>query len=209
MVKLRGPALATEASGQLAGQLIFSTWKGTRYLKRHRKPKQPRSPAQVAMRAMMAFLSESWPQIPQDRRDTWLDLAAASNITPFNAYQAYNLQRWTEHRNPSQSYPATETSEASSFQGYHTTGMPRAVEHRLQHDYQMGGWGWRLHTVEGPLWLCRWDNLIHLVLAPSPGIRTWIQRNMEPGTHYHKCKNFSIDGRHGYTSTLQTAVVTN
>ena len=57
MVKLTGPAIAQGAAGQLAGELIFSDWKGRAYLKKHRKPKQPRTPPQLAMCAMLRFLS--------------------------------------------------------------------------------------------------------------------------------------------------------
>ena len=109
MVKLTGPGLANEASGSLAGQLTFSNWKGKAYLKKHTKPKQPRTPRQLSMRHTMTFLSQEWNAIPPVYHATWDDLARASNISPFNAYQKVNLQRWRNFQAPSILSPVTET----------------------------------------------------------------------------------------------------
>ena len=35
MVRLKGPGLASKASGSIANTLIFSNWKGKPYLKKH------------------------------------------------------------------------------------------------------------------------------------------------------------------------------
>lgn len=209
MTKLKGPGMATSARGQLASELIFSNWKGTAYLKQHRSPKQPRTRAQLAMRAMMDFLSRSWQYIAPARQATWIQLAAASNVSPFNAYQSYNLTRFRDDLLPSQIYPAAGLLTPSSLQSYTATGIPLAVKHDVHYTFQFSGWGFILYKLPTGAPTYHWYRIAHVLLCLSTGHHKWTQRNLAPGIHRYACRNFSIDGKLGYTSGIQTATVTN
>lgn len=209
MVKLTGPALAHQAAGQLARELTFSTNKGRAYLKRHRTPRQPRTKAQSAPRAMLSFLSAAWKEIPNDRQNTWLELAAPREITPHNAYLAYNLDRWRNFKAPSQSYPATETHQYSSWQDHVVTGMPLAVRHLITYDYQYDGWGFVIHHLDSAADGRRCGNLCHAIRTPTPGDYNYVLRGLQPGLHYFMTVPFSIDGKMMVYDWLRTATVTN
>ena len=75
MVKLQAPCLSLEASGSLAGALVFSKWKGRPYCRSLVTPANPRSGGQVGMRAMFKFLSQKWDAIAAGPKATWEDRA--------------------------------------------------------------------------------------------------------------------------------------
>lgn len=208
MVKLKGPGLAQQASGSIAEELTFSNWKKIAYLKMHRKPKQPRTKPQLALRAIMQFLSGEWNAIPQARKDTWIVPAAAKNIPLFNAYQAVNLTRWRNFHAPSQIYPATEIAPYAGYPTSFTYGGIRTVKHVITSGTQNDGWAFLIHHLDSAGDDRRWDNLAHVLPTPSPAIYTWLQQNLQAGTHYFMHTNFAIDGKMRNYSWLRTAVVT-
>lgn len=209
MVKLEGPGLAQQAAGQLAHEITFSNWKGRAYLKKHAKPKQPRTKPQLAMRAVLAFLTAQWSTIPEDRQETWLELAAARNISPINAYQAYNAQRWRNFKAPSQIYPATEVLPWSGYPHSDVYGMPRAARHVITNGDQHSGWAFLIHHLDDAGDDRRWDNLAHVLPTPTEGDWTWVQRGLTPGAHYFMHTNFSIDGNMRDYSWLRSCTVTD
>lgn len=169
MVKLKGPGLAAGAAGQLGGQLIFSNWKATAYLKKHRRPKQPRTAKQISMRAVLAFLSSEWSGLSDADKATWLDLAAARNIPPSNAYLAYNLERWRRFKFPSTAHPATETDGSTYLTDLYATGGVRHARVGLTITNPRDGWGLFLHRNLGGQFDPTWDNCIAVLNATSLG----------------------------------------
>jgi hypothetical protein len=99
-MKVTGPAFSLAASGTIGGMITASRWKGRAYFRTRVTPHNPRSPGQVAGRAMFSFLSRAWSAIGSTNQNTWNDLAAATNISPFNAYQKFNMDRWTHVEEP-------------------------------------------------------------------------------------------------------------
>ena len=183
MVKLRGPGLAADAAGQLAGELVFSHWKGKAYLKKRTPPKQPRAPGQVATRAMMTFLSSQWSVISASDRATWDALAAQTDISPVNAYHAANLSRWRDFLRPSQTYPPPMGGDIGGWSTLVATGLPRAIRISFTITYLQDIWGAQIHHVvpaDSPM---RWNNLRHVEPVHSEGLHTFVLRPFEPGPH--------------------------
>lgn len=106
MVKVQAPALSLEASGSIAGALVFSKWKGRPYVRSLVKPANPRSGGQVGMRAMFAFLAQQWEGIGATPQASWEDRADQMIVSPFNAFMSYNQFRWRDFLAPSDTDPA-------------------------------------------------------------------------------------------------------
>lgn len=96
MALVTGPLLSLDARGKVAGALVFSNWKGRPTVRQLVSPSNPKSAGQVATRAMFAFLAQNWAALSAANQATWETLAAATSISPFNAYVSFNMDRWTQ-----------------------------------------------------------------------------------------------------------------
>jgi len=209
MVKLKGPGLGLDASGTLADEITYSTYKGRAYLKTKGRPKQPNTEAQLAIRAMMTFLSSAWKSIPDAAKATWLPLSTPEKTSPINAYQAYNIMRWRNFKAPTQVWPATEALDYSSYQDHITTGMPRATKLHVDYLTQFAGWGFLVHHLAHVGDPRRWDNLIYVHRCPTPGNYDHVLRDLAPGLHYWIQTNFSTDGKMRNYNFVTASTVTN
>jgi len=98
-MKLTGPMMSIDASGTFASTMTFAKWKGRNYARRTVTPANPDSDGQRTQRAMMRYLAQEWgsaPIVP----GPWQDLADTGKYSPFNAYVAFNLNRWTQAQWP-------------------------------------------------------------------------------------------------------------
>lgn len=208
MVRLKGPGLARDASGTLADTLIFSKWKGVSYLKQHASPKQPRTAGQIAMRAMMKFLSEEWAGIIAARKETWNDLATDQDISPFNAYQQINLDRWRNFHSPSQIYPAPEAQAGMSVPTFTATGDVRHVNLSTTNVSDPSrNWGFLIYHQFGSIPDAQWDLLDQVVHYSTPGTLNWKRTNLQPGLHGFRQAQMTWDGR-SWQAPAQTNTAT-
>jgi hypothetical protein len=100
MAIVNGPLLSLDASGKVAGAIVFSKWKGRPVVRQLVKPSNPRSAAQWGQRSMLRFLSVAWAGQSAGNKATWLTLAEAGKYSEFNAFVHYNLKRWTQWNDP-------------------------------------------------------------------------------------------------------------
>ena len=209
VVKLTGPGLGQKASGSLAGQLTFSNWKDKGYLKVHRKPKQPRSPAQVSLRATMAFLSQQWSTIVAADQATWLNLARASEISPFNAYQAYNIKRARNNQRSTKAYPALELPLYAVSAGWYATGGVRQIEIGLTITDRRDAWASTQCHVPGTGIVPDWNQFIKFLAMPATGPVSWIWKPLPAGTYWIGFGQATVTGKQYDTDLWRSAVVTN
>ena len=209
MVKLTGPGLAQSASGQLAGELIFSNWKGRAYLKKHANPKQPQARGQVGMRAMLEFLSSNWSQISDANQATWNDLAAQTNISPFNAYLAYNLRRHRSNQRPTQAYPAAEEPYVSFAMGYSATGGVRCIKIYFQVQTKSEGWGNLLSHVAGDDVQPTFQDAIHVIPIYSTGPHSWTWTPVPAGDYWISFSPLTVTGLFTAAGVFKMATVTD
>lgn len=92
MATTKAPLFGLDASGALAGSIVFSKWRGRTYVRRLAIPKNPRSSLQVGMRSVFKFITQDFKNLTQGQKDAWDDLAAPTNITQLNA-QVKDAQR--------------------------------------------------------------------------------------------------------------------
>ncbi len=106
MVKLKGQLLSLGASGSLGKAVTFSNWKGRAYAKKFASPTNNQQMTQLGLRAGMTFLSQQWANISAADKATWVNTAAASQISPFDAYVGDNLSALVDDKSPSKAFPS-------------------------------------------------------------------------------------------------------
>ena len=112
MAIVKGPAMSLDASGSLAGAIVFSKWKGRNYVRQLVTPANPRSESQTGFRCSMRFLSQIWAGLSAVNKATWEDRAADMIVSEFNAFTSYNQKRWRNFLTPTKEDPAAEISAA-------------------------------------------------------------------------------------------------
>lgn len=98
-MKVQGPLMSFGASGTIGNMATFATWKGRPYVRQRVTPSNPRSDGQYVVRSMFSFLGKAWGAEPVPP-GPWQDLADQGKFSPFNAYQKFNMNQWTQGRPP-------------------------------------------------------------------------------------------------------------
>jgi len=194
MVKVLGPAMSMEASGQIGGVLVFSRWKGRPYARSLVKPSNPKSAAQVGIRAMLKFLSQEWEDLTDPNKATWVDLAKATNISPFNAYIAYNVRRWRENRNPAQDYPAAEASTPLTVT-MAPTGGQRNILVSLTPSGATNIWGFAIFRKPTTIAAINWNLCIAVFPADGANAVLYTDAPLDAGTYHYRAAVIMDDGK--------------
>jgi hypothetical protein len=143
--------MSISASGSLGKTVTFSSWKGRAYARQLVTPSNPKSAGQMSVRAMMKFLAQSWAALTTGNKATWLLIAADSSISPFNAYVAYSLNRWTHFKGPTKEYPAADASTPAAAPTTTVTAAVRELSLSIADGAPVSTWGFVIHrsTVTG------------------------------------------------------------
>jgi hypothetical protein len=212
MVKVYGPLMSFDASGSLAKTATFSKWKGRNYVRQRVVPANPKSALQVSVRAMLKFLSQAWTSIGSTPQGTWEDLAAASQISPFNAYVGRNGSRWREFQAPSQSYPAAETGTQPVAALTSVSGGPSYCDVLLTLTTQNDCWGVMLfRSPTGSFDTSRANCIAVIELAAddfSAGSLTYTDSGLDAGTYYYDARFFTAEGSLGAEEGEQSGTAT-
>lgn len=209
MAVVKGPLFSIDASGTVAGAIVFSRWKGRNVVRRHAVPANPRSGGQLSIRAMMTFLSQYWDDLTAAQQADWDERAAASNISPFNAFCSYNLERWGTNLLPSIEYPALESDTPGTIANEVATAQSRSI--LLSDDVTVLGQNWGIlvyRSLTTGLTGTR-NQLVKIIPAITATTYTWLDFPLTVGVaQYYKFKSFSIEGAEGTLSAEVTATPT-
>lgn len=209
MVKLKGPAASTEASGKLANALIFSSSKSAAYLKKHAKPRNPKTPKQVSIRACMCFLAENWRNLTAPQQQTWADRAKRINLYPYHAFVKTNMLRWHTFHAPGKTDPVTGGKITLGQRATTTTGGVGMVTYCIYAPHTPKEWGWVIHRSQSPPWIPRLDTAIGLLPKTiDPGWNCYVDTPLAPGTYYYMRQTFLPDGTLYTDTRVSGAVVT-
>jgi hypothetical protein len=110
MALVTAPLMSFDASGTIAKSAVFAKWRGRNYVRRHAIPSNPRTDAQCKIRAWFHFLSQTWITLSTQQKESWTDLAAATNISRFNAFIANAYDRMKIGKNPIAQYGSEATT---------------------------------------------------------------------------------------------------
>lgn len=195
MVKLKGPSLATEATGSLADALIFSTTKKRSYLKKHAKPANPNTQAQQSVRAMITFLTKNWKNLTPIQQATWNTPAFLEKIAPYHAYLKINMKRWRTFRGPGKAYPVPESAPIAGSVYMELFSGVRNINTRLTSGGGIVPWGyiiWRHDVDFNPPTL---EMTVNVSPRISAGWNYWRDTPLPPGTYWYRKGNFTDDGQ--------------
>lgn len=209
MARTTGPLGSQAASGTLADLLTFGTTKGRGIVRLKPRQKTTRTPLQLSNRAMLRWLTTRWAvDLSDAQRATWLELAAARTVSPFNAYVRFNLDRWARQQAPSKSHPATEADLAGAFFG---TQTPQVSGHQVTWRMLPGAlnqnWGVMFHRSLITGFTPSRETLIGASLCQTSSVKRYVESDVPSGTWFNKNVTFSALGRTGTTSGQTTAIV--
>ncbi len=127
MATTKAPLFGLDASGSLAGSIVFSKWRGRTYVRKLSIPANPKSGLQVGMRASMRFITQDFTNLTAAQKAAWDSLAAVTNITQLNA-QVADAQRRTRvndgvRRGPAEAAGTTPDAAASLV----ATAQPKSL----------------------------------------------------------------------------------
>lgn len=208
MVKVQAPALSMAASGKLGGAIVFASWKGRPYVRELVRPSNPKSGPQIGVRAMMKFLSQQWAGLSTADKEDWLTRAAATTISNFNAYVAYNMSRWRSFLAPSKTDPATEASTALTVSSLVATGAIHQASVAITPSAGTAIWGYAIFSDQVGTIVPAFSNCIAVIEADGANAVTFIHSPLAAGEYYYKAKVINIDGKFGANSTEDSATVT-
>jgi len=89
--KTTAPLLSFGASGQIAKTMVYASWKGRQYARRHVVPANPNSVDQQSTRNVFSFLQATYKLAPSLVTDVWKAYAKGIVMTDRNAFTKINL----------------------------------------------------------------------------------------------------------------------
>lgn len=194
MAIVKGPAMSLDASGSLAGAVVFSKWKGRNYIRQLVTPANPRSGAQTGFRASMKFLAQNWTTLTAPEKATWLDRATDMIVSTFNAFTSYNQLRWRNFLTPSKEDPAAEVSTpATAPTGAAVAGVRMATV-TLTDSGTPPDWGYLLFRNLSTGFVPGVSNAIAFFPWDVAGATVYIDTPLDPGTYYYRSLGFNDDG---------------
>lgn len=195
MVKVQAPALSLEASGSIAGAMVFSRWKGRPYVRSLVIPANPRSAGQVSMRAMLKFVSQQWNGLSAPDKATWEDRAAAGNYSPFNAYVSYNQFRWRDFLAPTMAFPeGTAMTPPVLGAGSAVAGV-RSITVTQPITTANDGWGVAFFRNPTGVFTSTWDKMRHVGAIVGTADVIFVDSPLDPGTYYYEMRSITEDGQ--------------
>lgn len=207
MVKVRAPMLSMEASGSIGGALVFSSWKGTAYVRSLVKPVNPKSAAQLGVRAMMKFLAQQWATIAAQDQATWDTTAENANISPFNAYVRYNMQRWRQFTGPTQANPAAQAATP----GIVTTSLTGGQRNIVIQITPFGAetpWGYAIFRNTAAVNAINWNLCVAVVAADGNNPISYTDAPLTAGTYHYSAAALSNEGSIGEQAVSSSAAAT-
>jgi len=208
MVKVAGPLFSLDASGTIGDAITASKWKGRNYFRSRVVPSNPKSGPQTGMRSMLSFLSKQWAGLSAANKATWDDRAKTTNISPFNAFTAYNQTRWRHFLAPSKTDPATETGTAPSAPTTTVTAGVRQLQLSIADGANVPDWGWLIFRSVTTGFTPAYSNLVAVVQrTATPTV--YIDAPLTTGTaQYYRIKGFMATGLAGTLEAERTGTPT-
>lgn len=195
MATVKGPLFSLDASGTVAGAVVFSKWKGRNYVRKHAIPSNPKSDGQLSVRAMMRFLSQYWTSLSASEKADWETRASVTNVSPFNAYISYNMDRWGREEYPSQQDPAAETGTPGTLANESATAGVRSITISDEVTVLNSNWGILIFRSITTGFTPGRNNMYRVMPATSAAVFTFTDTAVTVGVpYYYRGRAISDDG---------------
>ncbi len=208
MVKVAGPAMSLEASGSLAGVMVFSKWKGRAYVRSLVRPSNPKTGGQVGVRSLFKFISQQWASISAANQATWETRADQGVISEFNAYMGYNQSRWRDFLAPSQHDPFATTDTPGVVGTIVATAGVRSATLTIPITTANDGWGVACFRSLSSGFTPAFDNLIGVGPYDGTNDIVVVDTPLVPETYYYNFRSFTEDGQLAAAIGEETVVIT-
>lgn len=208
MVKISGPVMSLDASGQLGKALVFSKWKGRNYVRQLVTPANPKSGGQVGVRSMFKFLSQIWNGLTAGNKATWESRADDLVASPFNAFMSYNQKRWRDFDTPTNEDPATETGTIPTGPTGVATPSVRTMTLAITDGVNPPDFGYAIFRSLTGTFTLAWDNCIAVVPWDSGGVTEYIDGPLEPDQYFYNAIGFLDTGLEGADGTEFDGTIT-
>jgi hypothetical protein len=174
---------------------VFSKWKGRPYARALVTPKNPKSVAQVGIRAIMKFLTQQWKSgLTAPNKATWDELAAATNISPFNAYIAHNVSRWRNGAYPTKAYPAALASTELTIVQVLDGGI-RHMDVENTPSGATAAWGIAIYRDAAAITTALWNNCVAVIAAAGAAAVNYVDAPLVAGTYHYRSRVLMTDGK--------------
>ncbi len=208
MAKVTGPLMSISASGTFGGTLVFAEWNGRAYVREHVIPSNPKTAMQTGIRSLWKFLSKYWTNIAALTKATWASIADPQQISNFNAYMQYNMDRWQNFFAPTQANPAAEASTPLTVTTQTLTGHEGYASIAITPSGSTNIWGLAIFRDDAEITVPSWTNCIAVVDADGANAVTYIDSPLAAGTYHYRTAVINNDGIIGTVKADGTAVVT-
>ena len=200
MARVTGPLMSFDASGTVAGAVVFSKWRGRNYVRRHAVPSNPRTTGQLAARAIIAFLGADWKNLDPADQATWEKGAESLKISSFNEYIRINARDWRDQLAPSKQTPATRASTAGLVGSLSGTPSGRQAIVTVAQTPGSDDWGMVLCRSLSGGFTATPSNAIQIAVA-VPGAMIFVDGPLPVGAYYYNARIFTVDGDLGADGT--------
>lgn len=195
MAGVKGPLFSLDASGSVGDAIVFAKWKGRNYVRRHAIPANPKSVGQVSVRAMLKFLTQYWVSLTEGEQTTWDTRAAATDISPFNAYVSYNASRWGRYAFPSKEDPAAVAGTAGTILSPTAVAGSRSILLSVPISVAADNWGVIIHSSLTTSFTPSRNTARQMIPAESTATFTWLDFPLTVGVEvFYRFESFSDDG---------------
>ncbi len=195
MAGVKGPLFSLDASGSVGDALVYAKWKGRNYVRRHAIPSNPKSPGQVSVRAMLKFLTQYWDELTDGEQADWETRAAATDISPFNAFVSYNMLRWGRFACPGKEDPATEADDAGTILAPSATAGSRSVLLEVPISVLAENWGVIIHSDLETGFTPSRNTARQVIPAETVATFSWLDFPLDVGVEvFYRFQSFSVKG---------------
>ncbi len=208
MVKVQAPALSMEASGQIGGSMVFSSWKGRAYVRSLVKPSNPRSALQTGIRAAMKFLTQAWAGLTAPNQATWADPAANANISPFNSFIKTNMLDWRNGHGLTKEYVHDYGDPAAVLSAFTATGGARHVTLALTCATWDSEWAYMICRSQVTGFTPSWANCIAVIPLIAATAHSYIDSVLPAGEYFYRAATLSYSGKIGTFFAQQAGTAT-
>ncbi len=195
MAGVKGPLFSLDASGTIGDALVYAKWKGRNYVRRHAIPSNPKSVGQVSVRAMIKFLTQYWASLTEGDQADWETRAAATNISPFNAFVGFNQERWGRYAFPSKTDPADEGGTPGTILSPTATAGSRSVLLAIPISVLADNWGVVIHSSLTTAFTPSRTTARQAIPAESQATFNWLDFPLPVGVEvFYRFESFDDEG---------------
>lgn len=195
MAGVKGPLFSLDASGSIGDAIVFAKWKGRNYVRRHAIPANPKSVGQVSVRVMMKFLTQYWQSLSDADQADWETRAAATDISPFNAFVGYNTERWGRYAFPSKTDPADASDTAGTILSPTAVAGSRSILLSVPISALDENWGVVIHGSLDTSFTPSRNTAKQIIPAESVATFTWLDFPLTVGVEvFYRFESFSVEG---------------